>query len=74
MRYFYIAVQIEESGKYYAYALKVSENDNLLYKLKIKGIITANICPTKKQAAAIVESWNTAYKADNRYLFDSPNF
>lgn len=74
MRHFYIAIQIEESGKYYAYALKVSENDNLLSKLKIKGIATANICPTKKQAAAIVESWNTAHKANNRYLFDSPNF
>ena len=38
MKYFYIAVQVEESGKYYAYAVKVSESDNLLSKLKIKNI------------------------------------
>lgn len=74
MRYFYIAVQIEESGKNYAYTVKVSESDNLLCKLVIKGITAANIAPTKKQAAAIVEAWNAACKANNTYLFDSPNF
>lgn len=70
MKYFYIAVQVEEGGKYYAYVVKVSESDNLLSKLKIKNIVTANICPTKKQAAALVEHWNNAYKANNKYMFD----
>lgn len=70
MKYFYIAVQVEEGGKYYAYAVKVSESDNLLSKLKIKNIVTANICRTKKQAAALVEHWNNAHKANNKYMFD----
>lgn len=70
MKYFYIVVQVEECGKYYAYTVKVSESDNLLSKLKIKNIVTANICRTKKQAAAIVEVWNNAHKASGRYIFD----
>lgn len=74
MRYFYIAVQICENGKYYAYAVKVSENVNLLSALKIKNIITANICHTKKHAAELVKAWNDGHRANDRYLFDNPKF
>lgn len=70
MKYFYIAVQIEENKKYYAYAIKVSDNDNLLARLFIQGIVTANICHTKKQAFAMVTAWNTAHKLNNSYLFN----
>lgn len=70
MKYFYIAVQVEEGGKYYAYAVKVSESDNLLSKLNIKGILHANIYPSKKKAAEVVETWNASYKANGTYLFD----
>jgi len=66
----YIAVQIKENEKFYAYAIKVSESDNLLSKLEIKNIITANICDTKKRARLIVGDWNTRFKANGRYLFD----
>lgn len=69
MKYTYIAVQIEENGKYYAYAVKASEDDNLLAKLHIKGIAAANLCATKKQAAELVSFWNAAHKANGRYLF-----
>lgn len=34
MKYFYIAAQVAENGKYYAYAIKVNENDNL-YSLRV---------------------------------------
>ena len=70
MKYFYIAIQVEENGKYYAYAIKVSENDNLLSKLKIKNIVTANICSTKKRAKELVEFWNANHKSNGKYLFD----
>jgi len=66
----YIAVQIKENEKFYAYVIKVSESDNLLSKLEIKNIITANICDTKKRARLIVEDWNARFKANGRYLFD----
>ena len=74
MKYFYIAVTIEENGKYYAYIVKISPSDNVLSKLKIKGVIYANICPTKKQAIETVELWNACYKANGTYLFDNPSF
>ena len=48
MKYKYIAVQIEENKLYYAYAIKVSNADNIVHHLKIKGIVSANICDTKK--------------------------
>jgi hypothetical protein len=46
----YIAVQVTENGKNYAYAVKVSESDNLLSKLAIKDITAANLCSTKKRS------------------------
>lgn len=70
MKYFYIAVTVAENGKYYAYEVKVSESDNLLSKLNIKGILHANIYPSKKKAAEVVETWNASYKANGTYLFD----
>jgi hypothetical protein len=39
----YIAVQIKENEKYYAYVVKTTDNNNLLSVLEIKGIISANI-------------------------------
>lgn len=74
MKQFYIAVQIEESGKYYAYAVKVSESDNLLSKLEIKGIKAASIFETKKRAYEIVKFWNAVFISNGNYLFDSPLF
>ena len=74
MKYFYIVVQVEENGKYYAYAIKVSESDNLLSKLKIKNIVTANIFRTKKRAEEIVEAWNQMYKENGNYMFDETFF
>ncbi len=74
MKNFYIAVEIEENNKYYAYVLKVSSCDNLLSKLTIKNIKFANLQGTKKSAEYIVNDWNARHKANNRYLFDNPSF
>lgn len=74
MRYLYIAVTIEENARYYSYIVKCSESDNLIHKLKIKGIIQANAYPTKKKAAEVVERWNAVYKTNGTYLFDTPSF
>ena len=74
MKYFYFAVTVEENGKYYAYIVKMSSSDNVLSKLKIKGILHATLCTTKKQAAETVNHWNACYKANDSYLFDNPLF
>lgn len=65
----YIAVQVTENGKNYAYAVKVSESDNLLSKLAIKGIAAANLCSTKKEAGELVACWNESFKNNNSYMF-----
>ena len=70
MKNFYIAVQIKENDKFYAYVIKVSKSDNLLSKLEIPNIITANICQSKKEAESWVLSWNDGFKANYKYVFD----
>lgn len=65
----YIAVQVTENGKNYAYAVKVSESDNLLSKLAIKGITVANLCGSRKEAEEVVTSWNEASKNNGSYMF-----
>lgn len=74
MKYTYIAVTVEENGKYYAYVVKVSESDNILSKLDIKGILHANIYGTKKKCEEVVESWNKSYKQNGKYMFDISKF
>lgn len=73
-RHTFIAVTVEENNTYYAYVVPVSNSDNLLSKLKIKGIIYANICRTKKEAQEVVAMWNDCYKANNTYMFADPQF
>lgn len=70
MKYFYIAVTVQEKEKFYSYAIKTTNYDNLLSKLKIKNIINAAICSTKKECENTVKAWNNTYKSNNCYLFD----
>ena len=74
MKNYYIAVSISENEKYYAYMIKATSSDNLLSKLKIKNIISANICETKKSASEIIKLWNDGYKANGTSLFQFPSF
>lgn len=69
--YFYIVVNIQENGKNYAYMIRCNSSDNLLSKLAIKNILTANICDTKKAARALTTFWNDCYKNNGTYLFDT---
>lgn len=69
MKYTWLALQIEENGKFYAYASRVSTADNLVSKLSRKSLVTANICTSKKDATALVNAWNTAHKANGKYMF-----
>lgn len=75
MKYTYIAIQVEENGKMYAYYIKVHSNTNLWYDLsRINGICAANVMPTKKAAAATVEAWNAGFKESGIYMFDDVPF
>ncbi len=70
----FAVVSIEENGKSYAYAMKVSDQDNLIKKFDIKGITTAIVCGTRKRAKELVTAWNTSYRENGTYLYDEPNF
>lgn len=71
MKYFYIAVQVIENGKMYAYYIRENSSRNLWHDLsRIPGICSANIMPTKKAAAATVEAWNAGFKESGIYMFD----
>lgn len=74
MKYTWLALQIEENGKFYAYAIRVSTAENLVSKLSRKSLVTANICTSKKEAAAMVDAWNAAHKENGKYMFDNPKF
>ena len=65
----YIAVQVTENEKNYAYVVKVSESDNLLSKLAIKGITAANLCGFRKEAEEVVTAWNECFKNNGSYMF-----
>ena len=70
MKYFWIAADVEESGKGYAFAFRVSEYDNLKCRLAgIQNLYAANIMPSKKAAQEVVTAWNNAHKANGNYMF-----
>jgi hypothetical protein len=70
MKYFYIAITIQENEKYYSYVIKVNSQENILPKLEIKNIVTATITATKKEAENLVNLWNIIAKGNNQYLFN----
>lgn len=70
MKYFYIAITIQENEKYFSYVIKVNSKENILPKLEIKNIVTATITATKKEAENLVNLWNIIAKRNNQYLFN----
>lgn len=66
----WIVVEIKEGTKFYAHIIRVTENDNLLSKLDIDGIVTANMYTTKKKAESITRKLRAIYKSKDCYMFD----
>jgi hypothetical protein len=75
MKNYYFAVTVTENKKHYSYVVKTTESANLCAVFeRIKGLQSANICPTKKAACELAAYWNECYKNNGTYLFDSPSF
>ncbi len=72
----YIAFTYKENGKYYSWAERYTDCNNLLAVIKRAAgtgegeIVTANMYETKKKACEVVKCWNEGYKRDNKALFD----
>lgn len=86
MAYFYIAVQVRQDRNervftprpspecdpgYYADVIRCAESDNLASVLDhIGGLVSANICPTKKRAREVADYWNRRFMKNGTYFFD----
>ena len=68
----YMVYTIEEDGRFYAWAQRVKESENLKQYFYNKNVISVNVIATKKRAAEIVQAWNDGFKEQGRYLFDLP--
>ena len=69
---YWIAIQMQQSGKYDATVIPVTECDNIYTKLAgIHGIVSANIYDTKKAAAGVVRMWVNGFRAAGVYRWDT---
>ena len=67
----FLALTVEENGKFYSWAYKVSSRNNLCDVLaRIENLVSANVCDSCSKAKEIVSAWNDTYKANGTYLFD----
>ena len=69
MKYMWAVCDVETDGKYYAYPIRISVEDNLLSKLNIKGIKVANLCETKAKAKETANMWNETHKINKENMF-----
>lgn len=70
----YFVISIKENNKNYAYVMKTSKSDNILYKINVKNANYVLLADTKKEACKIAENWNQSFKNNGSYLFDAPTF
>lgn len=72
MKKIYIAVTIEENGKYYSYTMPIATGMNIISKLDgIRNAKVLHLCESKRKADELTTFWNNSYKANGTYLFDN---
>lgn len=70
MKHIYIAATTrDENGRQYSYIIPVTDSDNLMRKLSGHGLVSAQICQSRKSAESIVKTWNATDRAEGRYMF-----
>lgn len=56
---------------YVAFAVSASGCDNLVCVLdRIGGLVSANVCNSRKEAEEIARAWNETYKKNGTYFYD----
>jgi hypothetical protein len=71
MKNFYYLAHRTENGKNYAFTIKTSGCNNLLYVFtQYAGLKTITPCKTKKEAELMAIEWNASYNANGTNLFD----
>lgn len=68
--YFWMAVTVKNEDGLYAFPMRVSEYDNLAWKLEcIANLKYANLMPTKKRAIEVTDFYNECYKKTGTYAY-----
>ena len=67
MKYYYIAAQRRIDSGFYAYCIRVTNLDNIAERLR--EFYAANVCSSKKEAAALAEAWNAQFIANGTHAF-----
>jgi superfamily I DNA/RNA helicase len=71
MKKIYIAIQVEENQKYYAFADAIRTGENLKPFIKrYPNAVILHLCESRKQAEEIAAQWNEIAKNNKQYLFD----
>ena len=70
----WVVMQTEKGGKWYAFAHRFSESENMIPFFEREKVKTANYCRTKKEAFEMAEHFNDCHKRNGNYLFDEPKF
>lgn len=70
--YFYIALDIEENGKYYTAVFKQTTGDDITDKIKKYNITAMRIFDTRTQAEYTAARWVACHRANGCYMFDKP--
>lgn len=67
VKYYYIAAQQRTESGFYAYCIRVTNLDNISERLR--DFYDANVCSSKKEAAALAETWNAQFIANGTHAF-----
>ena len=71
MKRLFIAVTEKQDNKLFAYCIKATSSDNLLYKLSNPKLIHANAYGTRKEAEMVAKMWNQSYRDNGTHLLPS---
>ena len=74
MKKIYLAISVEENGKYYAFADTIKVGENLMVHVGRYKADVLHLCESKKEAEELVMRWNAVHKANGTFLFSEPNF
>lgn len=71
MKKIFIAAIEEENGKYYSFVIPIKTGENIKPILEeYKNVLVMHLCESRKQADDLVTTWNAAYRAYGRYMFE----
>lgn len=75
MTHYIVVTTADTFGKYAAYAIKCTDQTNLVKTLsRINGLQSAYVCRTHKAAAELVAIYNSGYASCGKYMYADPAF